>query len=149
MGKKTREIRSTYQVGYGRPPAASRFQPGQSGNPKGRPKGARNISSIARDALERAISIKEKGKWRKTTVRKAAFQRLAEKAIAGDVKALQCLLSLESAERLPRAEDGEMQPLSARDLELLQRFFDRRRTSQEGEAQNRQLKQHSPEKENK
>lgn len=148
MGKKTREIRSTYQVGYGRPPAASRFQPGQSGNPKGRPKGARNISSTARDALERAINVKEKGKWRKTTVRKAAFHRLAEKAAAGDVKALQCLLSLESVERLPRTEDGDMQPLSARDLELLQRYFDRRR-SEEGEAQNRKLQQNSPEKESK
>ena len=36
-----------YEVGYGRPPSATRFQPGQSGNPKGRPKGTRNASSMA------------------------------------------------------------------------------------------------------
>ena len=31
----------TYEVGYGKPPQATRFQPGKSGNPKGRPKGSR------------------------------------------------------------------------------------------------------------
>ena len=30
-----------YEVGYGKPPQATRFQPGKSGNPKGRPKGSR------------------------------------------------------------------------------------------------------------
>ena len=33
----------TYEVGYGKPPAATRFKPGQSGNPRGRPKGSKNI----------------------------------------------------------------------------------------------------------
>src|SRR6476661_7234335 len=99
MRKKLRTPRSGYSVGYGRPPTSSQFKPGESGNPKGRPKGARNSSSMARDALEGMISVKEKGKWRKMTVRKAAYCRLAERAVAGDVKALDYLLALESAER--------------------------------------------------
>jgi Family of unknown function (DUF5681) len=36
-----------YDIGYGRPPKGSRFKPGQSGNPKGRPK-------RARESLDRA-----------------------------------------------------------------------------------------------
>ena len=61
MRKKVRKPRARYAVGYGRPPTSSQFQPGQSGNPKGRPKGTRNASSMARDALERTVNIKVKG----------------------------------------------------------------------------------------
>jgi hypothetical protein len=84
MRKKARNRRARYAVGYGRPPTSSQFQPGQSGNPQGRPKGVRNASSMARDALERTINVKVKGAWRKMTVRKAAYRRLAERAVAGD-----------------------------------------------------------------
>jgi Family of unknown function (DUF5681) len=86
MRKKVRNRRARYAVGYGRPPTSSQFQPGQSGNPQGRPKGVRNASSMARDALERTINVKVKGAWRKMTVRKAAYRRLAERAVAGDAK---------------------------------------------------------------
>jgi hypothetical protein len=127
MRKKVRKPRGGYAVGYARPPTSAQYQPGQSGNPKGRPKGSRNASSMARDALERTVTIKMKRKWRTMTVRRAAYLRLAEKAAAGDAKALEYLLSLESEERPP--DQAPMQPLSAKDLELLQGFFDRRRAS--------------------
>ena len=39
---QTGSVRASYDVGYGKPPASTRFKPGQSGNPKGRPKGANN-----------------------------------------------------------------------------------------------------------
>jgi hypothetical protein len=35
-----------YAVGYRRPPLHSRFQPGVSGNPPGRPKGAANLKTL-------------------------------------------------------------------------------------------------------
>jgi hypothetical protein len=127
MRKKIRKPRGSYAVGYARPPTSSQYQPGQTGNPKGRPRGVRNASSMARDALERTVTVKVNGTWRKMTVRKAAYLRLAEKAAAGDAKALDYLLSLESQERPP--DQAPMQPLSAKDLELLQGFFDRRRAS--------------------
>jgi hypothetical protein len=129
MRKKVRKPSARYGVGYARPPASSQFKPGQSGNPKGRPKGVRNASSLARDALEHTVNVKVKRAWRKMTVRKAAYLRLAERAVVGDAKALEFLLSLESDEGAAGSDDAPMQPLSAQDLELLQRFFDLRRAS--------------------
>jgi hypothetical protein len=114
MRKKVRNRRARYAVGYGRPPTSSQFQPGQSGNPQGRPKGMRNASSMARDALERTINIKVQGAWRKMTVRKAAYRRLGERAVAGDAKALDYLLSLESEERVPGSDQAETQRSAAR-----------------------------------
>jgi hypothetical protein len=129
MRKKVRKARASYAVGYARPPTSSQFQPGQTGNPKGRPKGSRNASSMARDALERTITVKVKGASRKMTVRKAAYRRLAERAAGGDAKALDYLLSLESQERAPGSDQVETQRSAAQDLAILQDFFDRRRAS--------------------
>ena len=63
------------------------------------------------------------------TARKAAYLRLAERAVAGDAKALDYLLALESEEHPPESDqvgDGE---ISRRSLAILQDFFDRRRPS--------------------
>ena len=125
MRKKVRNRRARYAVGYGRPPTSSQFQPGQSGNPQGRPKGVRNASSMARAALERTIKVNGK----KTTVRKAAYRSLAERAVAGDAKALDYLLSLESEEHPPGPDQAETERSAADDLVILQDFFDRRRAS--------------------
>ena len=125
MRKKVRNRRARYAVGYGRPPTSSQFQPGQSGNPNGRPKAVRNASSMARDALERTIKVNGK----KTTVRKAAYRSLAERAVAGDAKALDYLLALESEEHPPESEQAETERSAAKDLAILQDFFDRRRPS--------------------
>ena len=129
MRTKVRKRRAPYAVGYGRPPTSSQFQPGHSGNPNGRPKGTRNVSSMARNTLERTINVKVRGTWRKMTVRKAAYLRLAERAVAGDAKALDFLLLLESEEHPCGPDHAQTEPLSAKDFELLQSFFDRRRTN--------------------
>jgi Family of unknown function (DUF5681) len=135
MRKKRRTAHSSYAIGYSRPPSWSQFQPGQSGNPKGRPKGARNASSLAREALERMVSIQVKGTWRKMTMRKAAYLRLAERAVTGDAKAFDYLLSLESEERPLGSDQPESERSAAKDLELLRGFFDRRRTGVPEKAQ--------------
>ena len=84
---------------------------------------------MARDALERTVNVKVKRTCRKITVRKAAYLRVAERAAAGDAKALDYLLSLESQERAPGSDQAETQRSAAQDLAILQDFFDRRRPS--------------------
>jgi len=45
-----------YEVGYGKPPRHTRFEPGVSGNPHGRPKDAKNLSTLVHDAASAARS---------------------------------------------------------------------------------------------
>jgi len=83
---------SDYVVGYARPPSRTRFQKGQSGNPKGRPKGSKNHSTILNEELEQRVVIRENGKQKTITKRRAAMKQLTNKAAAGDQRAIQTLL---------------------------------------------------------
>jgi hypothetical protein len=121
-----------YTIGYGRPPTGTRFRPGQSGNPKGRPKGARSAAAMARSALERRISVTEAGSKRSMSVRQVALRRLAEKAISGDAKALSFLLSLEGYADWPASDDlPEARESSDQDREIIQNFLNRQRFPKE------------------
>jgi Family of unknown function (DUF5681) len=59
MNKKRSRGNNNYVVGKGCPPLSTRWKPGQSGNPKGRPKGAKNMMSYFRQELNRKITIKK------------------------------------------------------------------------------------------
>ena len=85
--------RSSYRVGYGRPPRAHQFKPGKSGNPKGRPKGAKNEDTILREIMNRPIEIREGGRVRKISVLAAILLKFAENALRGDPRAATFLLN--------------------------------------------------------
>ena len=51
-----------HDAGYGKPPRHSRFKKGQSGNPKGRPRGSRNFSTDLKATLEELIRVTHHGK---------------------------------------------------------------------------------------
>src|SRR6516225_1371379 len=57
----------TFSVGYGRPPVHSRFKPGQSGNPKGRRKGQRNVRTVVDGELSQRIRVREGNRTRSLT----------------------------------------------------------------------------------
>ena len=83
-----------YEVGYGKPPQHTRFQPGKSGNPQGRPKGAKNLATIVNNAIKEKVVVTENGKRKKKSKLEVAIMQLVNKAAVGDHKALTQLLSL-------------------------------------------------------
>jgi hypothetical protein len=100
---------SDYDVGYRRPPRHSQFRKGQSGNPRGRPKGSQGTARLARRILNEKIPIRENGKRRIITKWEAALKQLANKAAAGDLRAIRELRQLEAEigrQEAPVAQNG-------------------------------------------
>ncbi len=71
------------EVGYGKPPASTRFQKGRSGNPKGRPKGRRNRPPYD-VVLGQTVTIKEEGVERRVTAVEAFLLYMTERGLEGD-----------------------------------------------------------------
>ena len=76
-----------YEIGFARPPKHSRFQKGRSGNPAGRPKGAKNLKTIMKEVAFETISVKENGRVRTMPRVEAVARQLGNKAATGDPKA--------------------------------------------------------------
>jgi hypothetical protein len=97
------------KVGYGRPPTHSQFKPGQSGNPKGRPKGTRKLASVVRAAMTERVTIVQNGKRKSISKLDAAMIQAANQAAGGDHRAMRMLFDLvrgiEMAEA-PHAHDN-------------------------------------------
>lgn len=84
----------SYEVGYGKPPAANRFAKGRSGNPKGRRKGSRNATAVFQKVVEEPIRVTENGKVRSMPKFEAITRQLTSKALAGDLRAIKEVLAL-------------------------------------------------------
>ena len=111
-----------YEVGYGKPPKSGQFKPGQSGNPNGRPKGAKNFKTVLEDELLSKVPIKEHGKVRKVQKQEAMVKAILQKAMQGDVKAFNALVAAAGkfmGESLTTDAQSEVSPV---DLEILEEF---------------------------
>lgn len=85
------------EVGYGRPPVQHRFKPGQSGNPRGRPKGRKSEAQMLEEVLQRKVTIREPQGTRKITVLEAILHRFAEDSLKGNTKSAAFLLGRHAA----------------------------------------------------
>jgi len=88
------EKQRDYEVGYGKPPRHTRFRKGQSGNPRGRPPGAKNLKTLLNDALNEPVIVTENGGRRKLTKRQAIIKQVVNQSTKGDWPAIKILLGL-------------------------------------------------------
>lgn len=83
-----------FDVGYCKPPRHGQFRPGQSGNSKGRPKGATNLPNALFKALNERVVVNENGERKTISKLDAAFKQLANKAASGDARATKLVMHL-------------------------------------------------------
>jgi len=83
-----------YAVGYGKPPSEGRFQKGRSGNPKGRPKGSKNLAMIVLKESRQKVRINSSRGTRTVTKAEATVMQVANKSIQGDLRAARDFIDL-------------------------------------------------------
>ena len=91
---KSSQVKGEYEVGYQKPPKASQFAKGHSGNPNGRPKGTKNWATSLHEALEQKVTVLVNGSSKQVTKLEAATTQLANKATQGDLNSIRLLLQL-------------------------------------------------------
>jgi Family of unknown function (DUF5681) len=117
------------RVGYGNPPVATRFLPGVSGNPRGRPKGARNFNTIVAATVSERLTVTQNGRRKRITKLEAAVTQLVNRAAGGDLRSTQLLIGLIQTNET-RPPDADSQPPQADDDVLRELHRRMRETAQ-------------------
>jgi hypothetical protein len=83
-----------YDIGYGKPPTQTQFQKGVSGNPRGRPKGSKNLKTLARKVMNTKVTIRENGKTRTVSKAEAMLMAVFNRGLSGDASAARVSLGV-------------------------------------------------------
>lgn len=99
-----------YEVGYKKPPKSNRFQRGASGNPKGRPKKARDFDTELLREANSLITANEGGERKRISKLQGVVIQLTNKAMTGNVQALRIYLGLIQRALEKAAQEAGSQP---------------------------------------
>ena len=134
MRNRKRSKTPNYAVGYRRPPKATQFEKGVSGNPKGRPKGSRTVGAVLQDILRQKIAVTENGRTRRLPALEVILRRLANDAIRSEPRALKLLLALYDRYGESPETDLRLDEILAEDREILSNFLTKPTGASEAKA---------------
>jgi hypothetical protein len=123
MSRRKSRSPSDYDIGYGRPPKATRFRPGQSGNPTGHRKGSKTIGVRLQELINSKVKVAENGRTRRISRLDVMLRQLANDAMRGDQRALKLLM--EFLHRYGAAVEGTVrsEEITSEDLEILSDYL--------------------------
>ena len=114
------------KVGYKNPPKNTRWKRGRSGNPNGRPKGRKNLSTILSEVVFKKVRITEGGRTREIPAIQAVLLGQLQSALAGDHRAADKMIRLIPQVSAILAEEATADAASAaprqNDTEVLEEF---------------------------
>jgi hypothetical protein len=117
MSKKQLEPTDNYEVGYGKPPKQTQFIKGQSGNPKGRPKGAKNkvsnnqLEKIVTSEVFRTIKVNDENGPTDMPMMQAAMRSMCVKAAKGDHRSQKLMIEMIRAVKADDDPDEDELPI--------------------------------------
>jgi len=122
---------SNYEVGYAKPPKATQFKSGQSGNPKGRGKGVKNTLTTLMGIAGQNITVTEGGRPVKMSRRTGMLTQLFNKALKGDARATAVILKyLLQAESKAGELEATIRNLSRNARETVDKYLAQARSGQ-------------------
>jgi uncharacterized protein DUF5681 len=134
MGDEKERTKSRHgPVGYGNPPEDTRFKPGKSGNPRGRPRGSLSVATVLKKSLCEKIFINENGRRKKVSKFEAALKQLVNLATSGELRAIQLLSALaRSVEEPPDQQSCQQAELVDTDQKVLSGILKRLSNNSKG-----------------
>ena len=109
-----------YAVGYARPPKATQFQPGQSGNPAGRPRGRPSLDELLLEEAARVVKFQAGDKVMHMDRDRALMRKLFDIALNGRSKAIQLVIArLAQAQAALGVKADPEAPLTEEEIALL------------------------------
>ena len=132
-------------VGYRRPPVNRQFKPGQSGNPRGKPKGSKNFPTMFAEAMSRPVTVRDKkGKIRRLSKQELMVEVMVNKALAGDPKAFAAVVQFaEKFEVFKRQTQNHRENMDSALLKL-KRGLEAMQRKEEQESMAEKESQNSP-----
>ena len=124
-----------HEIGFGKPPRQSQFKPGLSGNPKGRPRGSKNLKTDLAEEMQEQVVVREGGRAHKISKQRALIKAMTAKGLNGDPRSLVHTLDLVVRLLSSVEGDGDDTQISADDKAILEAYrarqsaYERRETS--------------------